>query len=280
MKPLPRVDEFDIVKLRFDHPLPVTAAKELEPYCRDKPKILPASVENHPRWTHTCLLLGPTSGCWAVLKRLLGTSISMECCYVEMARDLIVRRAELAQELELCFWRSAVLVGSRGSTATYPRDDERWCTRLHKRDVPVNLATYTDLPRKSNSPYEGRLRFHAEIRLTGAEVIRGAGLTTCEDFAAFDFDAFWARRLKLYEFPRKKVELGREISGRAARDLSATALTNRANKVLRDDALAVNGKLSMHQILKEHANLKNRLRPLTFDEWQKVGLKLGIDSAL
>jgi hypothetical protein len=91
--------------------------------------------------------------------------------------------------------------------AVQPRHRDAVCfdhdTRYSRRDTTpsgrptrINVVAYDDLPSKVT----GEPCVHIERRLTGAPVLRDAGIDSAADLIGFDHRGFWQERLLLYEF--------------------------------------------------------------------------------
>lgn len=215
-----RVDAFDHVKLRLTGPLSAKQRAELELHCS---QLTHEGVDMPyaPNWPYVLEVSQPRITFFSALLSMLGTAIAAEPAGAEVARDYTTRFRIEADRMLRYFLQTATL---RHGPRTIKKFKES--VYFGRRTRTRRLVLYADRRSKLSTPSKGQYCLHTEMRLKGSPALRAAQLGTVAEFHEFDFDSFWERNVRFWEF-RSRGALGQSLKGKSTSDQAAHARARR-----------------------------------------------------
>lgn len=254
-----RVDAFDHIKLRLTGPLSAEQRAELELHCS---QLTHEGVDASymPNWPYVLEVSQPHATFFSALLPMLGTAIAAEPAGAEVARDYTTRFRIEASRMLRYFLQTATLRHG-------PRKIKKFKQSIYfgHRARARRLVLYADRRSKLSTPSKGQYCLHTEVRLKGSPVLRAAQLGTVAEFQEFDFDGFWERNVRFWEFGSRGA-LGKTLKGKATSDQAAHA---RARRMFSSERCLVDTMFVLQKAMAANPSMIRALNRINAKTWEK-----------
>ncbi|WP_019656456.1 hypothetical protein [Variovorax atrisoli] len=254
-----RVDAFDHVKIRLSGPLSRAQCTELEQHCH-KLGYHGVSVPFMPNWPYVLEVSQPAASFFLTLMSTLGTTIASEPAGAEVARDYTTRFRIEALRMLRYFLQTVTLRHS-------PKKIKKFKETVYfgGREQMRRLALYADQPTKLSTPSKGQHGLHTEVRLQGSAALRAAQLGTVAEFHNYDFDGFWNRNVRFWEFGTRRA-LGKNLKGKST---SAQAAHARARRMFSSKRYLVGTMFVLQKAKTANPSMIRALNRISAKTWEK-----------
>lgn len=255
---------YDKVILGLDHAEVRGLDAAIRPHCR-KFVLMPELMSNNPLWKSILEIYQPSNDLFPALLSCLGATCRAIPTYAELAWDVICPDARQATDVQN--WRLAHL-HLLNNRQTVKRYKTVWY--YGRRAMPGQgkrgrvLAMYADKPCKLRGVEDGEYCAHMELRLTGSVALQDIGVFSVGDLAALDHLGRWRGAVRFLKLPDKKTDLGRILHNQPQKEISRTALVNKANKF--PDEYKTKGRFVLENAVLDNKQLAQKLELIPFDE--------------
>ncbi|MCR6477818.1 hypothetical protein NU688_16775 [Variovorax sp. ZS18.2.2] len=254
-----RVDAFDHVKLRLTGPLSAAQRAELELHCSQLTHE-GVDVSYAPNWPYVLEVSQPHVTFFPTLLPMLGTAIAAEPAGAEVARDYTTRFRIEANRMLRYFLQTVTL---RHGPQTIKKFKQS--VYFGRRARTRRLVLYADRRSKLSTPSKGQYCLHTEVRLKGSPVLRAAQLGTVAEFHNFDFDGFWDRNMRFWEFGSRSA-LGKSLKGKSTSDQAVHA---RARRMFSSKRYLVGTMFVLQKAMAANPSMIRALNQISAKTWEK-----------
>lgn len=254
-----RVDAFDHLKLRLTGPLSAGQRAELKAHCRQLTQE-GIKVSYAPNWPYVLEVSQPHATFFPALLQVIGTEIAAEPAGAEVARDYTTRFRIEADRMLRYFLQTATLRHASRKIKQFEQS-----IYFGRRTRTRRLVIYADRRSKLSTPSKGQYCLHTEVRLKGSPALRAARLGTVAEFHDFDFDSFWDRNMRFWEFGSRGA-LGKNLKGKSTSDQAAHA---RARRMFSSKRYLVGTMFVLQKAMAANPSMIRALNQISAKTWEK-----------
>lgn len=253
---------YDRIALMLDSAAPKLPINALKKHCNNIEVLENKSSQYQSIWQSRIDIFQPDKECLSKLNDYISAGSYRICMrYVEISCDFITANFNESEVILKFILEHLNISGIKIGTLVEPYEDTYYLNRrtnVNGDKAPKNVVLYADKPSKLASKWIGKPCCHLEYRLTGSDIIGFYGISSIADVLLFDHMSFWHTNLHFLKLPFKN-EIGHYLS--QGQNISGTALTNKANKFLRQ--FYVGDYFVLQNMLQTHPEMKEMMRPMS-----------------